>query len=210
MGRKEEASPALDFSDGWKVDDNILHSGGKAMWSDKDSARMTFWFYGTTSQWITYKDSKSGIARITVDNETTMVDLYSPVPVAHAVIHRRENLPSVLHSSMPSGFHQVIIEVTGTKNIASTGYKVWIDALEDDTPWTTYTNEILQVQLAGGGIRRLAHHRSRPFDKYIYTPKASTSWDGRAVVFTSNYGVMKAAYTNNADTYLMEIGTKHP
>src|SRR3990172_1827417 len=99
---------------------------------------MTYFFYGTKVQWIAYKDSASGIAQVQVDRDApTFVDLYSPVPVLQAVVFSRENLPS--------GFHLLTIDVTNTRNEASAGTKVWIDALEDDTPWTTYTNEILQI-----------------------------------------------------------------
>jgi hypothetical protein len=121
------------------------------------------------------------------------------------VTHRRNNLPDVYYPNVPPGFHRVTIEATGTKNPRSRGYQVWVDAVEDDPPWTPYMNEILQVKLDGTEVRRLAHHRSRPFDTYNYTPKASVSRDGRALLFSSNYGALKDAYTGNADTYLMEI-----
>lgn len=55
--------------------------------------------------------------------------------------------------------------------------------------WKPYTNEILQVKLDGTQVRRLAHHRSRPFDAYNYEPRATTSRDGTRIVFTSNYSL---------------------
>lgn len=78
--------------------------------------------------------------------------------------------------ALPIGFHSLVIDVTARKNALSSGYKVWIDAIEDDPPWTNYTNEILMVRLDGGEIRRLAHHRSRPF-KYLqlHAPRISQS-----------------------------------
>jgi hypothetical protein len=39
--------------------------------------------------------------------------------------------------------------------------------------WTRYTGEILQVKLDGTEVRRLAHHRSRPFNSYNYQPRAT-------------------------------------
>ncbi|HEY3127930.1 MAG TPA: hypothetical protein VGL91_00600 [Acidobacteriota bacterium] len=55
--------------------------------------------------------------------------------------------------------------------------------------WPIYTNEILQVKLDGSEVRRIAHHRSRPFNSYNYMPKVSVSRDGDRVVFSSNYGL---------------------
>jgi hypothetical protein len=57
------------------------------------------------------------------------------------------------------------------------------------TGWKPFTNEILQVKLDGSEVRRIAHHRSRPFDSYNYTPRVSSSRDGSRVVFASNFGL---------------------
>jgi len=57
------------------------------------------------------------------------------------------------------------------------------------TGWKPYTNEILQVKLDGSELRRIAHHRSRPFNTYNYTPRVSASRDGSRVVFASNFGL---------------------
>jgi hypothetical protein len=69
-------------------------------------------------------------------------------------------------------------------------------AVSDPLPqagWTTYTNEILQVRLDGSEVRRLAHHRSRPFNDYGWTPRVSVSRDGSRLVFSSNYGLPEIA-----------------
>jgi len=198
LSRKQELSPKLIPSGAtWNLDINPAHSGGKARWSDADPARMSYTFYGTQVRWIAYKDSTSGIADVTVDGVTTSVDLYSETPQAQAVVFDRQNLPT--------GFHSLVIDVTPRKNDASTGYKVWIDAIEDDTPWPRYTNELLMVRLDGGEIRRLAHHRSRPLNTYNYQPRASVSRDGSLLAFASNFGLPVDAYTNYVDTYMMDV-----
>ena len=102
-------------------------------------------------------------------------------------------------------FRSPAIDVTNRKNPASSGYKVWIDAVEDDPPWTTYTDEILMVRLDGGEVRRLAHHRSRPYNTYNYTPRASVSRDASLVMFASNYGLPVDGYTSYVDAYLMGL-----
>jgi hypothetical protein len=55
--------------------------------------------------------------------------------------------------------------------------------------WTKYTNEILQVGLDGSTVRQIAHHRSRPFNSYWWTPRASVSRDGSKLIYSSDYGL---------------------
>lgn len=69
--------------------------------------------------------------------------------------------------------------------------------------WALYTNEVLQIKLDGSEVRRIAHHRSRPFDSYNYTPRVAASRDGSRILFSSNYGMkVSKDYT---DAYLVEI-----
>jgi len=74
--------------------------------------------------------------------------------------------------------------------------------------WPKYTNEILQVRLDGSEVQRVAHHRSRPFDSYYYTPRASSSHDGTKIVFSSNFGLQQLlGYPSlYVDTYMINIG----
>ncbi|MBI4458672.1 MAG: hypothetical protein HY648_01270 [Acidobacteria bacterium] len=55
--------------------------------------------------------------------------------------------------------------------------------------WVPYTNEILQIKLDGTEVRRLLHHRSRPFNSYNYQPHVSVSRDGSRFLYSSNYGL---------------------
>jgi hypothetical protein len=74
--------------------------------------------------------------------------------------------------------------------------------------WPVYTNELLQVKLDGTEVRRLAHHRSRPFDTYYYTPRVSTNRAGNKIVFSSNYDIQAdGGLTPNdyVDTYLIDL-----
>ena len=73
--------------------------------------------------------------------------------------------------------------------------------------WRPYTDEILQVRLDGSEVRRLAHHRSRPFDDYWYTPRAAVSRDGRRLVYSSNYGLPAILQYGSyySDAYLIDV-----
>lgn len=78
--------------------------------------------------------------------------------------------------------------------------------------WVPYTNEILQIKLDGSEVRRLVHHRSRPFDSYNYEPKTSASRDGSRIVFGSNMDQqsisgMSQLYT---DAYVIVLGGPAP
>lgn len=78
--------------------------------------------------------------------------------------------------------------------------------------WKPYTNEILQIKLDGSEVRRLAHHRSRPFDNYVYEPKVSSSRDGSAIVYGSNFD-LQAIQGNPAlyaDSYMILTGASVP
>ena len=73
--------------------------------------------------------------------------------------------------------------------------------------WRPYVDEVLQVRLDGSEVRRLAHHRSRPFNDYCYMPRAAVSRDGRRLVFSSNYGLQSLLgyATNYSDAYLVDV-----
>jgi hypothetical protein len=198
LSRKEEASPMMRFSPGWNLEQNSRFSWKKALWSETASSSVSFVFYGTTVQWVGLKDYRSGIARVTLDGLSENIDLYSPERMRQAVVYSR--------SGLAEGWHTLSVTVTGTRNPASSGYRVYVDAMEDNTPWTVYTNEILKVKLDGSEVRRLAHHRSRAWNTYTYQPKVSVcSRDGKRIVFTSNYGVLSRQYTNYSDEYMMEV-----
>ena len=86
---------------------------------------------------------------------------------------------------------------------------------QDPSPfagWTRYTGEILRIGLDGTPVRRLAHHRSRPFGGYWWTPRASVSRDGARIVYSSNYGLpgqlgYPGSYT---DAYLIDLNSAAP
>jgi hypothetical protein len=61
------------------------------------------------------------------------------------------------------------------------------DAQSRVTPWHSYRQEIIAVNILTGEIRRLAHHRSRSITDYYNQPRLSSSWDGAVVGFASNF-----------------------
>jgi hypothetical protein len=73
--------------------------------------------------------------------------------------------------------------------------------------WRPYTNEFFQLPLDGSQPRRIAHHRSRPFNSYVYQPRATVSRDGTKFVYSSNYGLQaQLAYPSSySDVYMIEM-----
>jgi Tol biopolymer transport system component len=73
--------------------------------------------------------------------------------------------------------------------------------------WKPFMNEIFLLKVDGSAVRRLATHRSRPFNVYNYQPRATISRDGRRVVFSSNYGLQaRRAYPGEySDAYLAYV-----
>jgi hypothetical protein len=80
------------------------------------------------------------------------------------------------------------------------------------TSWTRYAGELLQVKMNGTEVKRLAHHRSRPFSSYWWTPRASVSRDGTRLVYSSNYGLPRhAEYPQSyIDAYLIDLARAIP
>jgi hypothetical protein len=78
--------------------------------------------------------------------------------------------------------------------------------------WFVYTDEILQLKLDGSEIRRLIHHRSRPFNSYVYQPKPSVSRDGAKLAYASNFGMQQLlGYpTQYSDAYLVDLSSSSP
>ncbi len=78
--------------------------------------------------------------------------------------------------------------------------------------WPAYANELLQIKLDGSEVRRLAHHRSRPFNSYTYSPKVASSWDGSRIVWGSNFGLQAISGhpSEYSDAYLIELSASAP
>jgi hypothetical protein len=119
----EQTSAAVTWSGKWNPSKGSYLSGGSAKISQTAGARATFSFTGDAVTWIAYKDASAGIARVYIDDMNTpkaTVDTYSASPQAQAVAYTITGLPW--------GAHKIAIEATGTKNNASRGAYVWVDA----------------------------------------------------------------------------------
>jgi len=78
--------------------------------------------------------------------------------------------------------------------------------------WFAYTNELMQIKLDGSQIRRLAHHRSRPFNSYSYMPRLAVSRDGGKLAYSSNYGLQQilGSPAEYSDAYMIDMTVASP
>jgi len=125
--RIEQTAPAVAWSGGgWFTNTTAHGSGGSAGLAMAAGARATLTFTGTAVKWIGYRDQWSGIARVYVDGVlASTVDTYAAPSQAQTVLYTATGLAQ--------GVHTLAVEVLGTRNAASGGAWVWVDAF-DVTP----------------------------------------------------------------------------
>jgi hypothetical protein len=126
--RRQETDPAVTYTGGW-LQGNRDHpySEGTAALSVLPGDQATFTFTGTSVSWIGYRGPQAGIARVILDGTVVAdsLDLYIP--------SEGPQEPVFTLSGLPAASHTLTIQVTGSKNLASTGTAVVVDAF-DVTP----------------------------------------------------------------------------
>jgi hypothetical protein len=126
--RRQETDPAVRYTAGW-LQGNRDHpySEGTAAISTLPGDRATFTFTGTSVSWIGYRGPQAGIARVILDGNVIAdaFDTYSPAEVPQTTLFTLRGLAA--------GSHTLAIEVTGSKNLASAGVLIIVDAF-DTTP----------------------------------------------------------------------------
>ena len=102
-------------------------SGGTAAVASTAGEQATFTFTGTDLRWIGFRGPQAGIARVSLDGVfIQQIDFYSTAEEVQAEVFKTTGLAS--------GNHTLMIEVTGTKNPASTGTYVVVDAFDVAPP----------------------------------------------------------------------------
>jgi RHS repeat-associated protein len=121
--RHEEGDALLSYQGTWTTTEDAAASTGSFACVDATGASVTVEFTGTSLAWITSTAPDQGIASLTLDEGTPqMVDLYSAEPA-----HQQSVWDT---GTLTEGAHTVLIEWTGTKNEASSGTTISVDALD--------------------------------------------------------------------------------
>jgi hypothetical protein len=128
--RRQETDPAITYTAGW-LQGNRDHpySEGTAAVSTIPGDRATFTFTGTSVSWIGYRGPQAGIARVILDGTVVAdsLDMFIPSP-SEGPQEAVFTIPGLAAVS-----HTLTIEVTGSKNPASLGISIVVDAF-DVTP----------------------------------------------------------------------------
>ena len=126
--RRQETDQAVSYTAGW-LQGNRDHpySEGTAAVSTIPGDRATFTFTGTSVSWIGFKGSQNGIARVILDGNVVAdsLDTYAPTDAPQKTVFTLGGLSNQSHT--------LAIEVTGSKNAASLGFSIVVDAF-DVTP----------------------------------------------------------------------------
>ncbi len=126
--RRQETDPAVSYTGSW-LQGNRDHpySEGTAALSTVPGDRATFTFTGTSVSWIGYRGPLTGMARVILDGNviTDAFDTYAATDAPQTTLFTLRGLAA--------GSHTLAIEVTGSKNPASAGVSIIVDAF-DTTP----------------------------------------------------------------------------
>jgi serine protease AprX len=116
----QETSTAITYSGSWT---RVSYSGSSGGYLEKSStagSTATYSFSGTSVAWVTTLYTSRGIAEVWLDGvRVATVDLYSSTLQTARVMWA---------GTVASGSHTLQIRVTGTKNAASSGVRVDVDA----------------------------------------------------------------------------------
>jgi hypothetical protein len=117
---QETPSASVVYGGTWSSGSYTWALGGQVRYTSTAGRTAQFTFTGREVAWIAPKHKNYGIANVYVDNILVgTVDLYAASLQTRQVLFRQEVTP---------GTHTLKIEVTGTKNAASTGTFVFVDA----------------------------------------------------------------------------------
>ena len=115
---QQDNGVAVTF-DGWRGVSDASASGGTYRVSSVKNATASLAFSGTGVSWVTRKGPDEGIARVSIDGVSRgAVDLFAKTRSAF----------TKRFAGLSSGSHHITVAVTGTKNAASSGLGIPVDA----------------------------------------------------------------------------------
>ena len=138
----QDTDPNLAYSAGWTKSDIALPFSGTGVSNVPElpvsahetatpGATATLPFRGTGIAWIGYRGPDAGIATVQVDGGAPQsVDLYSPTALYQPVVFAAAGLADTDHT--------LKITATGSRNGASSGARVVVDAFDVTTPGRRY------------------------------------------------------------------------
>lgn len=121
--RYEDMREVVRFEGEWRTAESDDSSAGSVSYSDVARDKAILNFVGTGVSLISTKSNDQGIARVYIDgNYVDEVDQFSDT--------RQAMVASYSITGLPYGPHTIVVEVTGTKNPRSAGYRIEVDAFD--------------------------------------------------------------------------------
>ncbi len=149
----QDTNPEAKFSAGWvKSSANFPWSGSgvsnvpelpvTAQETQTAGANVTLPFRGTAINLIGYRGPDAGIATVQVDGgAASEIDMYSPTITYQPVVFTA--------SGLADSNHTLTVTATGRKNIASSAYRVVVDAFDVITPGRRFEDNDPSITYAG-------------------------------------------------------------
>ncbi len=121
MDLRQEAHQAIVYTGAWALQSAPTASGGYVRHAATSGARAKFSFAGKHVAWVTSTGANRGKAEVWVDGvKAATVDLYAPTAQPRKMVFTK--------AWSASANHTVEVRTLGTKNAASTGTRVDVDA----------------------------------------------------------------------------------
>ncbi len=121
--RFQESDTRLGYAGAWVSGTGAAHSGGGYRYSSTMGSTVKATFRGTSISWIGPKAASYGQAEVWLDGvKQPNVSQYAPATALQQEIWSA--------SGLPDGEHTVVIRVTGTREAASSGNLIVIDAFD--------------------------------------------------------------------------------
>ncbi len=172
--RYEETNAFMSWYGNWTPSASAKRSEGAWAYSNSLDAEMKFTFTGTAAQLFCSTAPTYGIASISVDGGAPQpVDLYTS-----GYLH---NYPVWQVSGLQRGTHTVTLSWSGTKNPASSGTGIGVDAFEVD-------GGIAQAPLAGPALVRFEETNSKILLDGTWSSASNTSRSAGKWAYTNSSG----------------------
>lgn len=120
----DDKSNQITYSGTWSNwDKNARNYYGTEKFSGQTGSYAQFTFVGTDIKWVGAKESNSGIAKVYIDGFLqATVDTYSQNSLYQQVLFSKSGLTNTQHT--------IKVEVTGTKNVSSSGTNIVVDKFD--------------------------------------------------------------------------------
>jgi hypothetical protein len=117
----QETAPSIAYSTGWEQRSHAFAMNGGVKASSAAGKTATLTFTGTDIAWISTRGADRGIVEVRIDGVLKgTVDLYNATLQGRRIVFAATGLTP--------GQHTIEVRVLGTKNAASSGFRVDVDA----------------------------------------------------------------------------------